>query len=83
LWPTLPHSGTIFGLDLLPCQPEKNAVSGKIGGGLTFETMLTDPLIRLVMESDGVSVAEMRAVLQAAGDAVARREQASEEPEFC
>jgi hypothetical protein len=45
--------------------------------------MLTDPLIRLVMESDGVSVAEMRAVLQAAGDAVARREQASEEPEFC
>jgi hypothetical protein len=40
-------------------------------------------LIRLVMESDGVSVAEMRAVLQAAGDALARREQVAEEPEFC
>lgn len=43
-------------------------------GVLTFETFLTDPLIRLVMESDGVSVAEMAAVLEAAGHAVARRE---------
>ena len=42
--------------------------------GLTFETFLTDPLIRLMMESDGVSVAEMAAVLEAAGHAVARRE---------
>lgn len=41
---------------------------------LTFETLLTDPLIRAVMESDGVSVAEMRAVLEAAGRAMARRE---------
>lgn len=52
--------------------------------GLTFETFLTDPLIRLVMESDGVSVAEMVAVLESAGHAVARREQgrghASEAP---
>lgn len=40
---------------------------------LTFETLLTDPLIRLVMESDGVSVAEMAAVLESAGHAVARR----------
>ncbi len=42
--------------------------------GLTFETFLTDPLIRLVMESDGISVAEMAAVLEAAGHAVARRD---------
>lgn len=41
---------------------------------LTFETLLTDPLIRLVMESDGVSVAEMAAVLESAGHAVARRD---------
>jgi hypothetical protein len=58
-------------------------VSGKCGDGLTFETFLADPLIRLVMESDGVSAAEMLAVLQAAGHAVARREQISEQPEFC
>jgi len=50
-------------------------VSGECCGSLTFETFLTDPLIRLVMESDGVSVAEMQAVLEAAGHAVARREQ--------
>ncbi len=47
-------------------------------GGLTFETFLTDPLIRLVMDSDGVSVAEMVAVLEAAGHAVARRERVTE-----
>lgn len=44
--------------------------------GLTFETFLTDPLIRAVMESDGISVAEMAAVLEAAGHAVARRDYA-------
>ena len=42
--------------------------------GLTFENFLTDPLIRLVMDSDGISVAEMAAVLEAAGHAVAQRE---------
>ncbi len=47
---------------------------------LTFETFLTDPLIRLVMESDGVSVAEMTAVLQAAGEAKERRERPEEVP---
>jgi hypothetical protein len=58
-------------------------VSGKSGGNLTFETFLTDPLIRLVMESDGVSAAEMLAVLEAAGQAVARREPEREAPEAC
>lgn len=47
--------------------------------GLTFETFLTDPLIRAVMESDGISVAEMAAVLEAAGHAVARREYRAQE----
>jgi hypothetical protein len=56
-------------------------VSGESCGGLTFETFLTDPLIRLVMESDGVSVAEMTAVLQAAGHARARLEQIPEAPD--
>lgn len=40
---------------------------------LSFETLLTDPLIRLVMDSDGVSVAELAAVLESAGHAVAQR----------
>jgi hypothetical protein len=52
-------------------------------GALTFETFLSDPLIRLVMESDGISVAEMVAVLEAAGDAVARRERPPETPRLC
>lgn len=42
--------------------------------GLTYENFLTDPLIRLVMESDGISLAEMAAVLEAAGHAVERRD---------
>ena len=41
---------------------------------LTFETMLSDPLTRLVMEADGVSVAELVEVLQIARSAVAARE---------
>lgn len=49
---------------------------------LTFETFLTDPLIRLVMDSDGVSVAEMAAVLELAGNAVARREQMPQQPRW-
>ena len=57
-------------------------VSGESYGGLTFETFLTDPLIRLVMDSDGVTVAEMRAVLETAGHAVARRLQIPEQPDF-
>jgi hypothetical protein len=41
---------------------------------LTFETMLTDPLIRLVMDSDGVSMNEMVEVLSIAREAIVRRE---------
>ena len=41
---------------------------------LTFETMLSDPLIRMVMRSDGVGMAEMVAVLEAAREAVMARE---------
>ena len=41
---------------------------------LSFETMLTDPLIRLMMDSDGVSVADMVNVLTGARDALAQRE---------
>jgi hypothetical protein len=40
---------------------------------LTFETLATDPLIRMVMEADGVSVDEMMAVWHAAHEAVASR----------
>ncbi len=50
------------------------AVASEHHPGLTYENFLSDPLIRLVMESDGISVAEMAAVLEAAGNAVARRE---------
>ena len=41
---------------------------------LTFETMLTDPMIRLVMDSDGVTMAEMVTVLAGAREALAARE---------
>ena len=53
-------------------------MSGETHGALTFETILTDPLIRLVMDSDGVSVDEFVAVLLAAGHAVARRDRLAE-----
>lgn len=58
-------------------------MNGDHYGGLTFETFLSDPLIRLVMESDGISVAEMVAVLEAAGHAVARREHLLEAGKPC
>ncbi len=48
------------------CQPNSQQ--------LTFETMLSDPLIRLVMESDGVKPAELVAVLEVARQALAVRE---------
>jgi hypothetical protein len=37
---------------------------------LTYETMLTDPLIQLVMQSDGVSHAQLAAVLRDAAKAM-------------
>lgn len=52
-------------------------------GALTCDSFLTDPLIRLVMESDGVSVTEMMAVLEAAGDAMARREHEPQQQRLC
>ena len=41
---------------------------------LTFRTLLSDPLIRLMMESDGVSVAELVEVLEVARTAMVARE---------
>jgi len=43
------------------------------GRPLSFETLLCDPLTRLVMDADGVSVDEFAAVRHAARDAVAAR----------
>lgn len=39
---------------------------------LDFETLLADPLTRLLMQRDGISVREMEALLRAAGAAQAR-----------
>ena len=50
------------------CQDDRQA--------LTFETMLTDPMIQLMMASDGVSLAELITVLEVARAAVAARETA-------
>jgi hypothetical protein len=50
-------------------------VSAETLGALTFESMLTDPLIRAVMDSDGVTVDDLVAVLEAAQRAVEAREQ--------
>ncbi len=41
---------------------------------LTFESMLTDPLVRMMMQADGVTVQDMLSVMQVARDAVAARE---------
>jgi hypothetical protein len=43
------------------------------GWPLTFETLLTDPLTRLVMDADGVTPAEFTAIMHAARDAVVAR----------
>ena len=43
------------------------------GRPLTFETLLSDPLTRLVMEADGITPDEVAAVLRAARDAIAAR----------
>jgi hypothetical protein len=44
------------------------------GPDLTFENILADALVRLVMASDGVSEAELRLVLENARRAVAARD---------
>jgi hypothetical protein len=41
---------------------------------LSFESLLTDPLTRLLMEADGVSLADFVEVMEAARDAVVARE---------
>jgi hypothetical protein len=41
---------------------------------LTFETMLTDPLIRMVMDSDGVTTDELVRVMEVAREALVARE---------
>ncbi len=41
---------------------------------LTFEALLTDPLTRLVMDADGVTVGDLVAAMQVARDAMAARE---------
>ena len=41
---------------------------------LSFESMLTDPLIRLVKDSDGVTVSDMVDVLTTAREALVQRE---------
>lgn len=43
-------------------------------GGLSFETLFSDPLIRLVMDSDGVTERDLIEVLEAARESVAARE---------
>ena len=44
---------------------------------LTFETMLSDDLIRSVMDSDGVSLQELVNVLEVARAAIVARETAA------
>jgi len=50
------------------CQDDQRA--------LTFETMLSDPLILMMMASDGVSFSELVEVLEVARAALAAREAA-------
>ena len=52
---------------------EMIAVAGKSHTSHTFESLQTDPLIRLVAESDGVSVEAMLAALKRAEAAAAER----------
>ena len=47
---------------------------------LTFENILADALVRLVMVADGVSEAELRLVLENARDAVVARDDAATHP---
>ena len=41
---------------------------------LTFETMISDPLVRLLMDADGVTVRKLVSVMEVARDAVIARE---------
>lgn len=57
---------------------EMIAVAGESHTSLTFESLLTDPLIRLMAESDGVSVEAMLAALKRAEAAAAGRSDKAE-----
>jgi hypothetical protein len=41
---------------------------------LDFEALLSDPMTRLLMESDGVSVQDLVQIFEDVRDAIARRE---------
>lgn len=41
---------------------------------LSFETLLSDPLTRMLMAADGVTLAELVGVMETARDAVVARE---------
>ena len=64
-------------------EPEGWVVITEHQATLTFENFLSDPLIRMVMKSDGITVAQMAAVLEAARQAVTRREEPAEAQAVC
>jgi hypothetical protein len=53
---------------------QDNAICQDNARPLTFETMLSDPLIRMVMDSDGVTLPELLEVLEVARAAMVTRE---------
>jgi hypothetical protein len=59
---------------MLTATVEGLAMSRQDTRPLTFETMLTDPLIRLVMDADGVSVPDLLAAMQGARQVLVARE---------
>lgn len=44
---------------------------------LTFETLLTDPMTRMLMHADGVTLEELVSVMAIARDAVVARERSA------
>ena len=54
--------------------PPHDSVCAHDARPLTFETMLSDPLIRLIMDSDGVTIGDLVAVMEVARAAVVDRE---------
>ncbi len=59
-------------------RPMCTADRGCCNETLTFETLMTDPLTRLVMKSDGVSFDQLATVLTDARSAIRAREFAAE-----
>jgi hypothetical protein len=52
------------------CTPNQRCCDG----GLTFESLLADPLTKMMMDSDGVSIAQLAAVLTGVRAAIDIRE---------